>query len=668
MFDYFKKLYESTEYMAHGECLVWDTSLLWEHVGSDIATGIAYYFISATLFYFVFKRRDLPYFWIFLMFGLFILSCGTTHLMAAWTVYYPSYWTEGVIKTVNAIISIITAVMIIPLMPKLLALPSIRKAYQEIDVLNQKLKTQVQELISENSRRKVAESQLQGSNMLLNAIIEGTTDAIFLKDLEGRYLLANKATLGAIGKSIEEVIGKEDREVFPSSSAKIINQVDSSVLESGKTLLVEERLETASGESIWLANKSPYRDEDGKIIGLIGISRNITDIKKSEEDKANLEMRLQHAEKMEAIGTLAGGIAHDFNNILGVIFGYTAMAMDNAPEKSELASDLEKVLEAANRAKELVKQILAFSRQTAIERIPMQLQSLVKETLKMLRSSLPTTIEIRDNIDSRCGVVLVDPTQVHQILMNLATNANHAMEKSGGVLTVELKRFDNVSRDHPAEIYLEPGEYVELVVTDTGSGIGPDVIDKIFDPYFTTKDFGKGTGMGLSIIHGIINSYGGCITVESRLGKGSSFHVFFPVIDQNALPVDKEDEDIPMGKGRVLFIDDEELLANLGQEMLTRLGYTVTVRHNSLEALNTFQNNPADFDVVITDQTMPGMTGADLARRMLQIRPDIPIILCTGYSNLIDEVSAKSFGIKEFAMKPLTKNGIAQLLRKVLVG
>ncbi|MBU0674006.1 MAG: response regulator [Proteobacteria bacterium] len=602
------------------------------------------------------------------MFGLFILSCGTTHLMAAWTVYYPSYWTEGVIKTVNAIISIITAVMIIPLMPKLLALPSIRKAYQEIDVLNQKLKTQVQELISENSRRKVAESQLQGSNMLLNAIIEGTTDAIFLKDLEGRYLLANKATLGAIGKSIEEVIGKEDREVFPSSSAKIINQVDSSVLESGKTLLVEERLETASGESIWLANKSPYRDEDGKIIGLIGISRNITDIKKSEEDKANLEMRLQHAEKMEAIGTLAGGIAHDFNNILGVIFGYTAMAMDNAPEKSELASDLEKVLEAANRAKELVKQILAFSRQTAIERIPMQLQSLVKETLKMLRSSLPTTIEIRDNIDSRCGVVLVDPTQVHQILMNLATNANHAMEKSGGVLTVELKRFDNVSRDHPAEIYLEPGEYVELVVTDTGSGIGPDVIDKIFDPYFTTKDFGKGTGMGLSIIHGIINSYGGCITVESRLGKGSSFHVFFPVIDQNALPVDKEDEDIPMGKGRVLFIDDEELLANLGQEMLTRLGYTVTVRHNSLEALNTFQNNPADFDVVITDQTMPGMTGADLARRMLQIRPDIPIILCTGYSNLIDEVSAKSFGIKEFAMKPLTKNGIAQLLRKVLVG
>ena len=284
----------------------------------------------------------------------------------------------------------------------------------------------------------------------------------------------------------------------------------------------------------------------------------------------------------------------------------------------------------------------------------------------MVRFSIPTTIEIKYEHDSKCGGVLADPTQVQQILINLCTNAHHAMEKSGGVLQIELKNVCiNIDKQQPA-LNIEPGEYVTLIVSDTGSGIKADVIDKVFNPYFTTKEINKGTGLGLSIIHGIIADYGGAITVESKLGKGTIFKVYFPVIKQEELPLTKSDEIIPQGTERILFVDDEEILAEMGRNILERLGYSVTARHNSLDALATFQNDPYAFDAVITDQTMPGLTGSDLARRMLQIRPDIPIILCTGYSNLIDEGLAKSFGIREFAMKPLTKTALAKLLRKVL--
>jgi CheY-like chemotaxis protein/anti-sigma regulatory factor (Ser/Thr protein kinase) len=342
------------------------------------------------------------------------------------------------------------------------------------------------------------------------------------------------------------------------------------------------------------------------------------------------------------------------------------MAKEDAPPGSKYAKDLDQVLLSANRAKELVKQILAFSRQVQVERIPMQLQPLIKEGLKLLRSSIPATISISEEIDPQSGAVLADPTQVHQILMNLCTNAYHAMENTGGALSVTLKTIF-IESDYPKMfLHIRPGEYVELAVSDTGVGIGPDVIGKIFDPYFTTKGIGKGTGMGLAIIHGIMKDCGGAITVESSLGKGSTFHVYFPVVEKGITPAVKATEDFAGGKERILFVDDEEMLAEIGKDMLERLGYHVTVRASSLEALTTFQNTPDEFDMVITDQTMPDMTGADLARRMMQIRPDIPIILCTGYSNLIDEPSAKALGIKEFALKPLTKEVIAKLIRKVL--
>ena len=390
--------------------------------------------------------------------------------------------------------------------------------------------------------------------------------------------------------------------------------------------------------------------------------------KKTEFEKEKLESQLQQAQKMEAIGTLAGGIAHDFNNILGAIIGYTEMARDDSPNGSLIVEDLDKVLEASDRAAGLVKQILAFSRQDETEYILLQPSSIVAKAIAMIRPSLPTTIEITQDIDTKTGHIFGDPTQIHQILINLCTNAFHAMEDTGGRLDISLKEIDLFKDDIPSEPHIDTGTFIQLSVGDSGVGMTQQVKSKIFDPYFTTKRVGKGTGMGLSIVHGIIKNYGGFITLSSEFGKGTVFHVFLPVVNKDVLPAKEAIKQIPVGKEKILFIDDEDVLADMGKNMLERLGYHVTVRTSSLEALETFQNQPDQFDVVITDQTMPGMTGFDLARRMLQIRPDIPIILCTGYSSIISEEKAKSIGVREFALKPVGKRDIAMLIRKVLNG
>ena len=392
----------------------------------------------------------------------------------------------------------------------------------------------------------------------------------------------------------------------------------------------------------------------------------ITEKTLADKQKYKLETQLRQAQKMESIGTLAGGIAHDFNNILSVIIGYTAMAKDDCPAGSSIAKDLDEVLLAGNRAKGLVQQILAFSRQDDTDRIALQPASIIKETITMLRPSLPTTIEIIQDIDAVTGLVFVDPSQLNQILMNLCTNAFHAMEKTGGKLDISLKEVILSNEDLMNEPEVTNGTFIQLSISDSGAGIAPDVKEKIFDPYFTTKETGKGTGMGLSVVHGIVRSYGGFISFYSELGEGTVFHVFLPVVEKELLEESEINDQIPGGSERILLVDDEEILTKMGKRMLERLGYHVTVRNGSLEALETFRNQANTFDIVITDQTMPDMTGSDLSKRMLQIRPDIPIILCTGYSTIISEENAKFMGIKEFALKPLAKKDIALLIRKVL--
>jgi signal transduction histidine kinase/CheY-like chemotaxis protein len=382
---------------------------------------------------------------------------------------------------------------------------------------------------------------------------------------------------------------------------------------------------------------------------------------------AQSERQLQQVMKLQAIGTLAGGIAHDFNNILFPIVGYTELTMDEVPEDSQAGQNLKEVLKATHRAKELVQQILTFSRQGGQERKPLEVQFLIKEALQLLRATIPSTIEIECNVDQNCGPIMGDPTQIHQVVMNLCTNAYHAMQETGGTLEVTLKEVD-ISYEKSVELVgMKVGRHLELTVKDAGHGMGPEVMDRIFEPYYTTKELGKGTGLGLSVIHGIIKNHGGDISVSSQLGKGSTFTVYLPVIDD----IDVEIEPVAasaatQGNERILLIDDEKPIIDIEQQILERLGYKVTPKTDSQEALEEFAALPEKFDLVITDMTMPKMTGDQLARKLMHIRPGIPVILCTGYNETINEEKALAMGIDKFVMKPIVKDELANTIRTVL--
>jgi PAS domain S-box-containing protein len=409
------------------------------------------------------------------------------------------------------------------------------------------------------------------------------------------------------------------------------------------------------------ATCSPIRNESGDIINYVSIYRDIT-------LQMKLEKELQHARKMEAIGTLAGGIAHDFNNILAAIAGHTELACFKAANDDSVRRNLDQVLKASARARDLVRQILTFSRHSEPKRQPVSIVSIVEETLMLLRPSLPTTIEIRKEIalSPDDGVVFADPTQIHQVLMNLCTNAAHAMQARGGLLRVKLS--DTVIDDFPDSLHpgLEPGPYVCLTVDDTGDGIDAALIERIFDPYFTTKNVGEGTGLGLSVVQGIVRTYGGTITVHSEPGKGATFRVLFPGIEKQTTAQAECIEDLPTGVERILFVDDEDILADFALEMLKSFGYSVVAKTNSFEALESFRADPNGFDLVITDMTMPGLRGDELAGELIAIQPDIPIILCTGFSELIDETRAREMGIREFVMKPYSIAKFADIIRKAI--
>jgi CheY-like chemotaxis protein len=371
---------------------------------------------------------------------------------------------------------------------------------------------------------------------------------------------------------------------------------------------------------------------------------------------------------MEAIGTLAGGIAHDFNNILFPIMGYTEMTLKNLPDDSRIRRNLEGVLKAATRAKDLVRQILAFSRHTDLKQKYLMIQPIIKEALKLLRATLPATIEIREDINKECGPVFASPTQIHQIMMNLCANAYHAMRETGGVLEVKLTDIRLGPEDIPFYPAVSSGSYLKLSVSDTGHGMTKDIMEKIFDPYFTTKDTGEGTGLGLSVVHGIVRNHNGHITVYSEPGKGTVFHIYLPLFTETFITPDvmPEEEQPPGGNEKILLIDDEEQIVDMEREMLEHLGYHVTGITKSLEALEVFRRAKDDFDLVITDMTMSHMTGAELSREILRIRPDIPIILCTGFSELVTEEKARKMGIREYVMKPMLRSEIAVAIRRVL--
>jgi len=388
---------------------------------------------------------------------------------------------------------------------------------------------------------------------------------------------------------------------------------------------------------------------------------NIRDI----TEKKKLERKLQQSRKMEAIGTLAGGVAHGFNNILTSIIGFTELALDEAEPESVLMDNLQEVYSAGKRAGALIEQILAFARKADENLKPLEIQMVVKEALKLVRSTIPSTIEIQQNLKSN-SVALADPTQIHQIVMNLCTNAAWAMENSGGTLGIGLEDVHiDTKLTHP-HLGLKSGDYMKLTVSDTGIGISNDIVVSIFEPYFTTKNPGEGTGMGLAIIYGIVKQYGGDIIVESEVAHGSSFEVYLPISKKREIFETYETESLPIGNERILFIDDEESIVKMASRTLKKFGYSVTTKTSSLEALELFKSNPNDFDLVVTDMTMPKMTGDKLAVELIGIKPNIPIILHTGFSNKISEKLAAEIGIKAFGYKPIVKEELVKKVRKVL--
>lgn len=507
---------------------------------------------------------------------------------------------------------------------------------------------------------RTAESNYQ---TLFREMLEGFASHEIICDDTGipvdyRFLAVNPAFEQMTGLESETIIGKTALDILPDTENYLIETY-------GRVALTGEHahFDMYSAGLQKHFEISVFRPAPKQFACVL---TDITERKTADREREFLQSQLIQAQKMEAIGTLAGGIAHDFNNILGAMLGYTEMVREDSIPGSLAARDLDQILAAGNRAKDLVKQILAFSRQTETKKMNIQPALIVNETIKLLRASIPTTIAINQDIDTESDHILADPTQIHQILMNLGTNAFHAMEENGGTLSISLKNETLSQKDLLAEPSVRPGRFIRLMIADTGTGIKPELLEKIFEPYFTTKETGKGTGMGLAITHGIVKSYGGFITCESRIDEGTIFCINLPSSNEKNSPDDGIAESISAGGERILLIDDEQMLAELGQTMLERLGYTVTVRMGSLEALATFESQPDAFDLVITDQTMPEMTGIDMAQRMLQIRPDLPVILCTGHSSIELEEKVASENIKGFALKPLTMKGITALIRKVL--
>jgi signal transduction histidine kinase/DNA-binding response OmpR family regulator len=398
------------------------------------------------------------------------------------------------------------------------------------------------------------------------------------------------------------------------------------------------------------------------------LKASLSRIQEAEVERRTLEQHLQRSQKMEAIGTLSGGIAHDFNNILGGIIGYTELVLLDTPDDSKSRRNLQMVLTAADRAKALISQILAFSRQSEEERKPIKLSHTVKEVLSFMRASFPATIEIRNHIDSSIGNILADPVQIHQVFMNLCTNAHHAMREKGGILEVKLTSVElgpGCGGIHPD---LRPSPYVKATVKDTGHGMDKATLLKIFDPYFTTKEKGVGTGLGLAVAQGIVQKHGGAITVESEPGKGTVFDLYFPLVPDEEVSKARIPEQIPHGHEVILLIDDEQFLVDIGSQMLQRLGYQVESRTSSMDALALFRAQPSHYDLVITDMTMPNMTGDKLAAELIQIRPDIPIVLCTGYSEMMLEEKARAIGIRALVMKPILMEKLAWAIRGALDG
>jgi two-component system, cell cycle sensor histidine kinase and response regulator CckA len=492
------------------------------------------------------------------------------------------------------------------------------------------------------------------------SLINSSADAIVIYDLEGRTKYVSSAFTKLFGWSLDELKGKRIDYVPEVELEKTIIHINNVIQRGISCQGFESKRYKKDGRLLDVSiSASGYTDHEGKLSGLLVILRDISLQKR-------LEAQVCHSQKMEAIGTLASGIAHDFNNILSIILGNSELALYGLPKSIPIYAFLEEIRIASLRAKDVVKQLLSFSRKSRENRHPINIVPVVAESLKLLRSSVPANIEFRQNILRNSYTILAEPTQIHQIMINLCTNAVHAMEKTGGYLDITLENMEIYSEN--TELYpdLKTGKYLKLSIRDSGHGIAPGHLERIFEPYFTTKDIGKGSGMGLAVVHGIVKNHEGVIKVSSILDQGTTFDIYFPAIEAREKVQSDVKQNCPTGNESILIVDDDELILKMGKKILTCLGYRVETFTSPLNALEQFMTAPERFDLVIADMAMPKMTGDKFIRELLKIKPDLPAIICTGYSDWLDENKALEIGIKSFLMKPIDMHKMAVAVKEAL--
>ena len=502
------------------------------------------------------------------------------------------------------------------------------------------------------TERQRSEQALQRSEEKYRSMMESMKDASYICSPELHIEYMNPGMIDRVGaNAIGKLCYKALYDMDEKCSWCVFDQIK-------KGEHVDYEVADPKDSHYYSVSNSPIFHADGTASKLT-IFHDITKIK-------DIEAQLRQSRKMESIGTLAGGIAHDFNNLLYIISGNAELALEDIPEWNPAHTNLEEIKSATLKAAGIAKQLLNFSRKTDQEMKPIGVVTVIKDALKFLRSTIPTTIDIRKHLPDTDITILGDPIQINQVMMNFCINASQAMESTGGILEiiVETVSLDEEAADSYPD--LTAGDYLKITVNDTGPGIEPEIIERIFDPYFTTKEMGKGSGMGLSIVHGIVQNHSGAISVDSKLGKGTTFSLLFPAVDEKPKIEPETINEIPRGHETILFVDDEKSIANMAQKMLKHLGYKVETSLNPLQALDLFKSKPEYFDLVITDMTMPQMTGAKLSEKLIEIRFNIPVIICTGHSSLIDEEKAKQFGIAGYVMKPVSMSIIAKTIRKVL--
>ncbi|MDA3894989.1 MAG: response regulator [Desulfobacteraceae bacterium] len=518
-----------------------------------------------------------------------------------------------------------------------------------------------------------AESALRESEKRYRRVTDNISDTIWEFDLKTfKFTYVNPSFEHISGFSDQEIMNSRLEELFTPASLKLISEALNEELIAEKSGLAKPRLLELehfykNGSTFWAEISARFvRDDKGCPVGIVGVTRDISERKQVEKEKAELAEQLRQAHKMEAIGTLSGGIAHEFSNILSIIVGNTELAIDDVPEKSSINDCLEEIKTASLRAKDVVKQILSFARKSPATRKPIRISAVVNEALKLIRSTIPMEIKIHQDILCDVEMILADPTEIHQILINLCTNAVHAIDNDTGFLDIELKAITLNENGAVQYEELSAGEYVKLSVKDSGTGIDPGIMDRILDPYFTTKDVDEGLGMGLAIVYGIVKKYDGAIGIRSEIGKGTTVEVLFPLTKEQVEIKTEASDALPAGTERILCVDDEASLVKLLKQILERQGFEVVGETSSKRALKLFKDEPDKFDLIITDMAMPEMPGDRLVRELIKIKPNIPIIVCTGFSDRMNEEKAIDLGISAYAAKPVGKSDLLEMVRKVL--